>query len=261
VDEVFVTSASKPELVSAIVAEATRQQVAVTLVPELYGGVACCASLEYLGDLPVLCVYQQPTLLVPRLIKRAMDVVLASAALIVSAPVFAMVAAAIKLDSPGPVFYRHKRVGTKGRRFTLYKFRTMCAGADEKKPMLAPLNQRVGLLFKIAHDPRVTRVGRYLRKYSVDELPQLWNVLKGDMSLVGPRPPSVDEVEYYQIEHLIRLTVPPGITGLWQVSARQDPSFERAVALDAEYIRSWSPWLDLKLLVRTIPAVLKGTGC
>ena len=136
----------------------------------------------------------------------------------------------------------------------------MVANADALKDELRHLNERQGPFFKIGNDPRLTRVGRFLRKYSLDELPQLWNVLKGEMSLVGPRPHPVDDYEQYTLEHLRRLDVTPGITGLWQVSARHDPSFEKNMALDLEYIESWGPWLDLKILLRTVPAVFKGSG-
>ncbi len=169
--------------------------------------------------------------------------------------------AAIKLDSKGPVFYRAQRIGRKGRTFTCYKFRTMCADADKLKDDLKHRNERDGILFKIANDPRVTRVGRFLRKYSLDELPQFYNVLRGDMSLVGPRPPMASEVEQYDLAHLRRLDVLPGMTGLWQVEARQDPSFDSYISLDTAYVENWSLWLDMKILARTVGVVfVAGTG-
>jgi len=151
-------------------------------------------------------------------------------------------------------------VGKKGRRFRCYKFRTMVTNADQIKDSLRALNQRQGPCFKILEDPRITRVGRFLRHYSLDELPQLWNVLKGDMSLVGPRPHPVDDYARYELEHLRRLDMTPGITGLWQVTARGDPSFRANMALDVEYIERWSLWLDLKILIKTLSVVMEGNG-
>jgi lipopolysaccharide/colanic/teichoic acid biosynthesis glycosyltransferase len=171
-----------------------------------------------------------------------------------------MLMIAIRMDSKGPIFYRAQRIGRKGRTFTCYKFRTMCVDADKMKESLKHKNERDGVLFKITNDPRVTRVGRLLRKYSLDELPQLYNVMRGDMSLVGPRPPIASEVEQYDISHLRRLDVLPGMTGLWQVEARQDPSFDSYISLDTAYVENWSLWLDMKILARTVGVVFSGTG-
>ena len=193
-------------------------------------------------------------------LKRIMDIVLSTMVLVLLWPLLLMIAIAIKLESPGPVIYPSLRVGKKGRRFVCYKFRTMVSGADELKDNLRRLNQRRGPFFKIADDPRVTRLGRFLRKYSLDELPQFWNVLKGDMSLVGPRPHPLDDVERYSPWHHGRLDVKPGLTGLWQVTARANPSFETCMVLDLGYIRSWSLLLDCRILMMTIPAVLAGEG-
>jgi len=167
---------------------------------------------------------------------------------------------AIKWDSKGPVFYKAQRIGRKGRTFTCYKFRTMCADAEKLKDSLKHQNERDSVLFKITNDPRVTAVGRFLRKYSLDELPQLYNVLRGDMSLVGPRPPIAAEVEQYDISHLRRLDVLPGMTGLWQIEARQDPSFDSYISLDTAYVENWTLWLDMKILARTVGVVFSGTG-
>jgi lipopolysaccharide/colanic/teichoic acid biosynthesis glycosyltransferase len=189
-----------------------------------------------------------------------MDVVLSMIVLVLFCPLMVVIAIAIKLESPGRAIYRSRRVGKCGRKFDCYKFRTMVAGSDRLKENLRRLNQRRGPFFKIADDPRVTRLGRFLRKYSLDELPQFWNVLKGDMSLVGPRPHPLDDVERYSPWHHRRLAVKPGLTGLWQVTARADPSFEICMVLDLGYIRSWSLLLDCRILMRTIPAVLAGEG-
>jgi lipopolysaccharide/colanic/teichoic acid biosynthesis glycosyltransferase len=172
----------------------------------------------------------------------------------------AAVAIAVKLDSHGPILYSSERIGKKGRVFHCTKFRTMVRDAEERRADVMHMNERDGVLFKISNDPRVTNVGRFLRKYSLDELPQFFNVLKGDMSIVGPRPPLASEVQEYKLGHLRRLDVTPGITGLWQVQARQDPSFDSYISLDVSYIDNWSIWLDLKIIVRTILVVFAGTG-
>jgi lipopolysaccharide/colanic/teichoic acid biosynthesis glycosyltransferase len=175
-------------------------------------------------------------------------------------PLFLVIALAIRLDSPGPILYRSERIGRKGRTFTFYKFRTMVKNADALKATMEHRNERDSVLFKITDDPRVTRVGGLLRKYSMDEIPQFFNVLFGDMSLVGPRPPLSAEVEKYELSHLRRLEVLPGMTGLWQVEARRDPSFESYISLDTAYVENWSIWLDLKILLRTVNVVVQGTG-
>jgi len=175
-------------------------------------------------------------------------------------PLLLVIAVAVKLESRGPAIYRSLRAGKKGQKFACYKFRTMVDGADELKDALRRFNERRDPFFKIADDPRVTRLGRFLRKYSLDELPQFWNVLKGDMSLVGPRPHPVDDCARYRPADHRRLEVKPGITGLWQVIARADPSFETCMKLDLEYMKRWSLSLDCKILVRTVPAVLAGEG-
>jgi lipopolysaccharide/colanic/teichoic acid biosynthesis glycosyltransferase len=189
-----------------------------------------------------------------------LDITLSIAALAALAPFMAIIAAAIKLSSPGPALYQARRVGHKGRRFICHKFRTMVSDADQMKESLRGWNEREGPCFKIAADPRITRVGHFLRRYSLDELPQLWNVLRGEMSLVGPRPHPVDDFERYRLEHLQRLDVVPGITGLWQVTARRDPSFHRNLTLDLQYIEHWNLWLDLVILWKTVFVVLRGGG-
>ncbi len=171
-----------------------------------------------------------------------------------------VIALMVRLDSSGPMFYRAERIGRKGRVFSCFKFRTMVADADRLRGDLAHMNERDNVLFKISNDPRITKIGARLRKYSLDELPQFYNVLKGDMSLVGPRPPLAAEVEKYDLSHLRRLDVLPGITGLWQVEARQDPSFDSYISLDTAYVENWSLLLDLRILARTVGVVLGGTG-
>lgn len=193
-------------------------------------------------------------------LKRVMDIVFSSFVLLLLAPVLVVVALVIKLDSYGPAFYTSERIGKNGRVFHCIKFRTMVRDAESRRAGVMHMNERDGILFKASNDPRITRVGRLLRKYSLDELPQFFNVLRGDMSVVGPRPPIASEVREYKVVHLRRLDVTPGITGLWQVQSRQDPSFDRYVSLDVDYIENWSIWLDIKILVRTIGVVLSGTG-
>jgi exopolysaccharide biosynthesis polyprenyl glycosylphosphotransferase len=193
-------------------------------------------------------------------VKRAVDVGGSLVGLILLSPLLLATALAIRLRDGPPVLFRQTRVGLSGRPFTIFKFRTMVPDAEARLAEVRHLNERNGIVFKAANDPRVTRLGRILRAMSVDELPQLWNVLKGDMSLIGPRPPLVGEVAEYDIWHRRRLSMRPGITGLWQVEARHEPEFDRWVERDLAYIDRWSPLLDLKILLRTIPAVMGRTG-
>jgi len=194
-------------------------------------------------------------------VKRAIDLVGAGVLLGLLSPLFAAIAAAVKLTSAGPIFYRWQVVGKDGQAFTGYKFRTMVRDADALKAQLLAANEMSGPVFKMRRDPRITSVGRILRKLSLDELPQLWSVLKGDMSLVGPRPPLQTEYARFTDSQKRKLAVTPGITCLWQISGRNDISdFDEWVRLDLEYIRDWSLWLDVKILLRTIPAVLRGRG-
>ena len=192
--------------------------------------------------------------------KRLLDIVGASAGLLVASPILLLAAVAIRLDSPGPVFHRAVRVGRGGRKFQFLKLRSMRVGAEELRGLLLHLNQAQGPAFKLHDDPRVTRVGRILRKTSLDELPQLWHVLRGDMSLVGPRPPFPEEVERYEPWMLRRLSVRPGLTCLWQVSGRSDLPFDEWMRLDLEYVDRYSFPLDVSILLRTIPAVLSARG-
>jgi len=192
--------------------------------------------------------------------KRLLDVVLASAGMLIAVPLLAIAAVAIKLDSPGPVFHRATRVGKDGRRFTFLKLRSMRADAEELRGLLLHRNITKGPTFKLHDDPRVTRVGRLLRKTSLDELPQLLHVLSGEMSLVGPRPPFPEEVEHYEPWMRRRLEVRPGLTCLWQIRGRSDLPFEEWMRLDVEYVERCSLALDLKILLLTVPAVLSGRG-
>lgn len=193
-------------------------------------------------------------------LKRFTDIVISSLLLFVTSPLFAMVALVVKLSDGGPVFFVQPRTGLHGRTFEMYKFRTMVPNAEALRESLLYLNEMSGPVFKITNDPRVTKIGRLLRKTSLDELPQLFNVLKGDMSLVGPRPPLISEVEQYDYEYFRRLSVKPGITCLWQISGRNQIDFDDWMRLDLTYIDNWSYWADWRILLRTIPAVFKRRG-
>jgi lipopolysaccharide/colanic/teichoic acid biosynthesis glycosyltransferase len=192
------------------------------------------------------------------LAKRAMDIAMAIAGLIVLTPMFAVIGAVMVATEGRPVFFRQVRVGLQGRPFTIVKFRTMVPDAEARYAEVVALSDTQGAAFKMTNDPRITKLGAFLRKTSIDELPQLWNVLRGEMSIVGPRPAPPREVAEYDIWHRRRLSMKPGITGLWQVEARLDESFDRRAALDLRYIDGWSVWLDMKIIARTIPAMLQG---
>lgn len=260
VDEVIITMPFMHSQVRRAVIQARLNNLDVKIVPDLYGSLPRVATLEYLGHVPVISLGAQPIPVFGIILKRAMDVIGSAIGLALFSPVVLAIAVAIRLDTAGPVYYRSWRVGKKGRKFVCYKFRTMLQNADALKDSLRHLNEREGATFKIVNDPRITRVGRFLRKYSLDELPQFWNVLKGDMSLVGPRPHPLDDYHNYDLDHLRRLDVTPGLTGLWQVTARRDSSFEKNVVLDLEYIENWSLRMDLTILFRTLAVVVAGSG-
>ncbi len=260
VDEIFFSVPAEKKLVIAMVEEARVAGIDVRVVPDMYDGLAWNARVEYIGQFPTIPLHRRDFPIGGILVKRVLDITVASAALVVGAPVMLAIAVAIRMDSEGKIFYKAQRIGRKGRAFPCYKFRTMVHNAEQLKAELEHMNERDGVLFKIANDPRITKVGRVLRKYSLDELPQFYNVLKGDMSLVGPRPPMAAEVEQYDLAHLRRLDVLPGITGLWQVEARQDPSFDSYISLDTAYVENWNLLMDLRILARTVGVVLSGTG-
>jgi lipopolysaccharide/colanic/teichoic acid biosynthesis glycosyltransferase len=194
------------------------------------------------------------------ILKRCFDILLSIAMLLFLSPIFLLTALLIKLEDKGTVIYRQQRVGIKGKRFTMYKFRSMVTNADRIRNEIDDLNETHSIIFKIRKDPRLTRTGRIIRKLSIDELPQLFNILKGDMSIVGPRPPLPSEVSKYRLRDLKRLDVTPGLTCFWQVSGRSNIDFNGQVDLDLQYIESQSIWTDIKLLFKTIPAVLTGKG-
>ncbi len=233
-----------------------RTRFAMDLFPHTQARV----QLEDLDGMPLLSFATTPTSQLQLMSKRALDVALAAVLLLIGLPIAGLIALSIKLVYGGNVLFRQTRCGLNGRFFTLYKFRTMVEDAEERRLELMHLNEMKGPVFKLRSDPRVTPLGRLLRRFSLDEIPQFWNVLRGDMSLVGPRPPIPEEVAQYQRWQRRRLAMKPGLTCLWQVSGRNNLDFERWMELDLEYIDSWSPMLDLKILLKTIPAVLTGNG-
>ncbi len=260
VDEIYFSTPADKRTVIGVVEEARLLGIEVRVVPDLYDGLAWNAPVEYIGQFPTIPLHRREFPRGAFVLKRALDILLATAALVVVLPVMLVIGVMIRMDSAGPVFYVAERIGRKGRVFRCFKFRTMVQDAEKRKTEIAHMNERDTVLFKVQNDPRVTKIGRKLRKYSLDELPQFYNVLKGDMSLVGPRPPLASEVEKYDLAHLRRLDVLPGITGLWQIEARQDPSFDSYISLDTAYVENWNLMLDARILARTLGVVLAGTG-
>jgi len=216
--------------------------------------------IEKLNNLPLMTFTTIPNDEFLLLIKRTIDVVLSLLILIFVSPLMLVVAIGIALTSEGPILFRQVRSGINGRSFVLFKFRSMYKGAEAMKPTIAHLNEMNGPVFKVRRDPRVTPIGWWIRKYSIDELPQLWNVLKGDMSIVGPRPPIPEEIEKYERWQRRRLSMKPGLTCIWQVSGRSNIDFGQWMKMDLEYIDKWSLWIDLQIILKTIPAVLSGKG-
>ncbi len=243
-----------------LVAECDRAQVKARVVPDLFQISLNRVDLQQINGIPLIGFREISIKGWNLAMKRAIDIAVSATALVVLAPLMGLIALAIKLDSRGPIFFRQTRIGKHGEPFTMYKFRSMVEGAEEMLPDLLEHNEATGPLFKIKNDPRRTRVGNIIRRTSLDELPQLYNVLRGEMSLVGPRPALPREVEAYQEWHKKRLEVVPGITGLWQVSGRSELTFEDMILLDIYYAENWSLWLDLSILLRTIPKVLLGEG-
>lgn len=263
VDEVVMALPIKSYYAQAsrIAALCEKQGIVLRFLPAIFNlGLAHSTAEEVAGD-SLLTLYTGPLDGWPVFVKRALDVAFSIAVLILSAPLFVLVAILIKWTSPGPVFFRQKRMGINKRRFWIYKFRTMVPDAEQKLRELESRNEVSGPVFKIRKDPRIIPIGKFLRKTSIDELPQLINVLKGDMSLVGPRPLPIRDCEGFNRDwHRRRFSVRPGITCLWQVSGRSSIPFERWMELDMQYIDEWSLWLDFKILVGTVPAVFKGSG-
>jgi len=261
IDEVIVTLPFHKKDISDLIRLAKEMHVGIRVVPENFEDPLLVSDINYLGIIPLLTYKERRRHPSEFALKRISDFTITIILLVLLFPVFLIIMVLIKLDSDGPLFFVQKRVGFKGRVFNLYKFRSMVKEAELLKPSLLPRNEiKDGVIFKIKDDPRVTRVGKFLRRYSLDELPQLFNVFIGDMSLVGTRPPMTDEVDKYTHDHMQRLVVRPGLTGLSQVRGRSELTFRNWVRWDIWYINNWSFWLDLRILWWTIPVVLKGKG-
>lgn len=262
IDEVVVTLPvrSHYDTVGRILDICSRAGISVRLRPQAFETAGYATELSWVGKIPTVTHYNGPSHYGHLLVKRLIDFVGSGVGLVLLSPFLAIVAVAIKLDSPGPVFFRQARVGLHGRHFKVVKFRSMVKDALAWREQLAAKNERDGTAFKIRNDSRITRVGKFLRKYRIDELPQLWNVFVGDMSLVGPRPFPVGEAVGFEWWQRRRLSMPPGLTCLWQI--RDDPKmpFQEWMELDMAYIDRWSLWLDMKLIARTFVTVVRGNG-
>jgi exopolysaccharide biosynthesis polyprenyl glycosylphosphotransferase len=269
-NEVIITDPTlSGDMLFEVMMRVGRRGVEFRVAPSLFNCLPRKTEVEQIGVLPVITLFREPLGQGARLVKRVFDIAVATLALVLLSPLWVLMALLIKLDSKGPVLYRQERVGMDGRIFLFLKFRTMRTGADDRihrefqrqyiegRPE-TNLGDSQRPVYKLHDDPRVTRTGRWLRRTSLDELPQLLNVLRGDMSLVGPRPPIPYEVEAYALWHRKRLDMKPGMTGLWQVSGRNRLSFDEMVRLDLSYIENWSLWLDLKIMLRTLPVLLRG---
>jgi len=250
------------DVVEAAVRACELEGVEVWLVADFFRTELARTTFDDFAGRPVLVFRAAPEASWQSLAKQLLDLTGSAALVLLLSPLLLLLALLVKWTSPGPVLFRQKRAGLNGRSFTMLKFRTMVSNAEQLKQELEALNEMSGPVFKVTNDPRITPIGRFLRKYSLDELPQLFNVLAGDMSLVGPRPLPVDEVARFDdMAHRRRLSVRPGLTCLWQVSGRNDvKDFAEWVRLDLEYIDNWSLWLDLRILLKTIPAVFSGSG-
>ncbi len=259
VDEVAICLAFSQWAQIDALSQLCEEEGKIVRIPmDALGRAISTGRIEELDGTLVYSLVSGPDRTLALVTKRVMDVAVAGVGLIVLSPLLALIAAAIAAGDGRPVIFRQTRIGLHGRPFLVLKFRSMTRDAEARKSELAAQNELSGPVFKATNDPRTTRVGRFLRRSSLDELPQLWNVLRGEMSLVGPRPPLPNEVEDYDLWHRRRLSMKPGITGLWQVRGRRDPDFDRWVTADLEYIDRWSLWLDLKILAQTIPAALEG---
>jgi exopolysaccharide biosynthesis polyprenyl glycosylphosphotransferase len=260
-DEVlFAVRGYQLERIAPAVQLCEEQGVAVRICLGSFADGRARLAVSDLGRQPTLSLTRTPSDEIALAVKRAFDVLLSASILLLLAPVLAAVAVGIRLDSAGPVFFRQRRVGLNGREFTLFKFRSMRLGAEAELAGLRALNEMDGPVFKIRRDPRITRIGGFLRRTSIDELPQFLNVLRGEMSVVGPRPPIPSEVRQYKRWQRRRLSVKPGITCTWQISGRNDIDFEHWMELDLQYIDGWSLWRDIRICLRTIPAVLLTRG-
>jgi len=246
--------------IEKIISLCERVGVEVKIPTDLFSQKLARSTITSYHDVQVIDYYTSPKMTWRLMIKRMIDVLISSLLLVILAPIILIIAILIKATSEGPIHFTQQRIGYNGRIFACLKFRTMVKNAEELKKDITELNEMDGPVFKIKNDPRITKIGRFLRKTSIDELPQLFNVLKGDMSLVGPRPPVPSEVCEYELSDRRRLSMRPGITCSWQVNGRNSIPFKKWMALDREYIDNWSLWLDIKILAKTIPAILSRKG-
>jgi exopolysaccharide biosynthesis polyprenyl glycosylphosphotransferase len=274
IQEVIITDnkIESEKLFEAMMKVGRKRRVEFRIAPNLFNMLPQKTEVEQIGVLPMVTLFREPLSDAERIVKRVSDMVISLIALLLLAPLWIFIAVLIKLDSRGKILFRQERVGMDGRVFLCYKFRTMRADADEnlhresyQKNIKGAKEANAGndekpVFGKVKNDPRITGIGKFLRRASLDELPQLLNVLRGEMSIVGPRPPIPYEVEEYEIRHRRRLEMKPGMTGLWQVSGRNRLTFEEMVQIDLFYIENWSLWLDLKIILLTLPAVLRGDG-
>lgn len=274
IQEVIITDSevASEKLFEIMMQIGRRRRVEFRFAPNLFNLLPQKTSVEQIGVLPMVRLFREPLSDAQRLVKRVFDLLISLGSLLVLSPVLLVISLFIKFDSRGAIFFKQERIGMDGRVFLCYKFRTMKANADERIHRDAYLKNIEGgaeanagnaekpVFGKVKNDPRVTEAGKFLRRSSLDELPQLFNVLKGDMSVIGPRPPIQYEVENYDLRHRKRLDMKPGMTGLWQVSGRNRLTFEEMVKIDLFYIENWSLWLDLKIILLTLPAVLRGDG-
>ena len=261
IDEfIFIGEHSDLEGFEEILELCHEQGIRIRVAADFFPDKVTKLSMEFLENIPIITFSSTPDHAFSLLVKRMLDIMISFVCLLLLLPLFAIIGLMVKLTSKGPVIYRQTRCGLFGRKFTLYKFRSMREGAEDVLWEIRHLNEMDGPVFKMRNDPRVTPVGRFLRKSSVDEWPQFWNVFKGDMSLVGPRAPLPEEVREYSRWQRRRLSVKPGITCLWQVSGRNEIDFHEWMKLDLHYIDNWSLLLDLKILLRTFPVVLMGKG-
>lgn len=261
IDEVIITLPSTHHRkILRLVEQSLATGVRVHIVPDLFQMSLSRLDVLDVAGIPMLSPHITQLSRSARVFKRAADVLIAGLGLLILSPLLLIIAILIRLDSPGLAIFSQQRVGRDGKLFSVYKFRSMVEDADQIKDEMRHLNEAEGPMFKIRDDPRRTRMGRFLRRTSLDELPQLWNVLRGDMSLIGPRPALPEEVAEYAEWHRRRLAATPGITGLWQISGRSDLPFDEMALLDIYYIENWSPWMDTSILLRTLPIVLFGNG-
>ncbi len=260
INEIWLTGETDDDYQMEIINFCQRKDLVYRFVPGILGVVSANVETQTIAGMPLIALKETALEGWGRIIKRIFDIFFSLVVLIILGWLFVLIAIMIKIESPGPVFYCSERVGRKGKMFVIYKFRSMVINADKMKKELMAMNEAEGPMFKIKNDPRITRVGHFIRKTRIDELPQVWNVLKGDMSWIGPRPPLADEVKQYKAHHLKRLAIKSGITGPWQVTGRHDLDFDDIVKLDTYYIENWSIELDVQIFFKTIWLMLTRAG-